>query len=168
MNVLSFNRVYAGGAARGDLSVGLRATKQAHRPLWKIDCPKLASSRYCCNGAGLAMLAGCTGYNKFGIDLRPGRASAEMQRLASLSSVGDKAAQLELGVRYEEGRGVAGNLARAKKLYQLAARDAGGPLYVYSPSPGNSSPSRVLRVERSLVPGLYAAAIRLEKLRSRE
>ena len=44
----------------------------------------------------------------------------------------NKHAQLELGKRYEEGRGVAADLNKARKLYRAAARDSmrGRPIFV--------------------------------------
>jgi hypothetical protein len=53
--------------------------------------------------------------------------------LASMANnVANKQAQLELGKRFEEGRGVAQDTAMARKLYRMAARDTvrGRPILV--------------------------------------
>ena len=67
----------------------------------------------------------------------------ELGRLAQRANTGDKHAQLELGIRFEEGRGVERDLKKARKLYGKAASDSGGTIWVYSPPVGNS-PGRVI------------------------
>ncbi len=67
----------------------------------------------------------------------------ELGSLAQRASTGDKHAQLELGIRFEEGRGVERDLKKARKLYGKAASDSGGTIWVYSPPVGNS-PGRVI------------------------
>lgn len=77
-----------------------------------------------------------------------GRSYADMPlpQLASAAQGGNKEAQLELGIRFEEGRGVARDLGKAKKLYAKAASDSGGPIWVYSPAVGNGTKGRVIAV----------------------
>jgi TPR repeat protein len=61
-------------------------------------------------------LAACAPTSYAGISLKPGAADPELQSLARRAQGGDKHAQLELGIRYEEGRGVPANLDRASYL----------------------------------------------------
>lgn len=86
-----------------------------------------------------------------------------LPQLASEAQGGSKEAQLELGIRFEEGRGVERDLGKAKKLYAKAASDSGGPIWVYSPAVGNGTKGRVIAVnsgpKRS---GLVEAKRRLE------
>ena len=91
--------------------------------------------------------------------------AAEVQSLARRAQAGDKHAQLELGIRFEEGNGVERDLKRAKKLYRAAAKDSSGRQWVYSPSTGSGSPGRAIPVVTGgLQPGLEEARIRLERL----
>jgi len=66
--------------------------------------------------------------------------------LASEAQRGSKQAQLELGIRFEEGRGVERDLDKARKLYAQAASDSGGTIWVYSPSVGNGTKGRMIPV----------------------
>ncbi len=85
--------------------------------------------------AALALLASaCAAPSQhYGIALAPGAALPELQNLARRAAAGDKHAQLDLGIRYEEGNGVPRDLKRAKQLYRLAATPSGGTMYVYTP-----------------------------------
>lgn len=115
--------------------------------------------------AALAMfaLSACVSSEYMGISLRSGAAESELQALARRARAGDKQAQFELGIRYEEGRGVPIDIRRAKKLYTLAASDSGGTIWVYVPSPGNGAPSRVIPVNKGLrQTGLEEAKSRLQ------
>lgn len=79
-----------------------------------------------------------------GVSLSPGAADPAVQSLAERARSGEsaraghsvgmaaqKAAQLELGIRYEEGNGLPVDLKRARKLYRAAAAPSGGATYVY-------------------------------------
>lgn len=117
---------------------------------------------------GAAALGGCAASSYAGISLRPGAADPELQALALSARGGDKHAQLELGIRYEEGRGVPRDLGRAQRLYGAAARDEGGSTHVYVPAAAGV-PARVMQVD--LGPrraGLPAAKQRLRRLRAKE
>ena len=120
-------------------------------------------------GAGLAACAttGSPG-SYMGIDLTsPAPASsvaAELKSLARRAQAGDKHAQLELGIRFEEGNGVERDLKRAKGLYRAAATDSGGTIWVYSPPVGNS-PGRTIPINKGPKQlGLAKAKERLEGL----
>jgi hypothetical protein len=79
---------------------------------------------------------------------------------------GDRNAQLELGIRYEEGRGVDLNLDTAEHWYRRAARDVARPSQVYSPAVGPHGRARILRVRGgSSSRGLAEARQRLRQLR---
>lgn len=100
-----------------------------------------------------------------GISLKPGMAGPALQQLAMRAQSGDKQAQLELGIAYEEGRGVPVDLARARALYQSAASDSGGTMWVYVPPVVKGQSGRVMPVEREpRMLGLEMARRRLEAL----
>lgn len=69
-----------------------------------------------------------------------------LSTLAAQAQSGDKHAQLELGKRFESGRGVERDLGKAQKLYRLAASDSGGTIWIYSPAVGNGTKGRVIPV----------------------
>jgi hypothetical protein len=82
-----------------------------------------------------------------GISLMPATADPTLQRQAYRAMSGDKQAQLDLGIRFEDGLGVERNLNKAKKLYRQAASDSGGTIWVYSPPVGNGTSGRVIPVK---------------------
>src|SRR3546814_8132871 len=61
----------------------------------------------------------------YGIPLTSGAAPADLQDLARRAATGDKYAQLDLGIRYEDGNGVSRALKRAAQLYRMAATPSG-------------------------------------------
>jgi hypothetical protein len=111
-------------------------------------------------------LSACASTSYAGIPLTAGAADAELQDLARRAQAGDKHAQLELGIRYEEGRGVPRDLDRAERLYRLAASDSGGPQHIYTPPVGRHGQGKVVSVSRGpRQPGLAAAKLRLGRLK---
>tara|TARA_R110001606_G_scaffold12369_2_gene54056 strand:+ start:25266 stop:25559 length:294 start_codon:yes stop_codon:yes gene_type:complete len=66
--------------------------------------------------------------------------------LASEAQRGSRKAQLELGIRFEEGRGVERDLNKARKVYAKAASHCGGTIWVYSPPVGNGTKGRAIAV----------------------
>jgi hypothetical protein len=110
---------------------------------------------------------GCSAPTSYmGISLAPGAADPLMQDIARNARAGDKQAQLQLGVAYEEGRGVARDESRARKLYALAANDSGGTIWVYQPPVKKGGNGRVVPVNVGpKVAGLAEAKGRLERLR---
>lgn len=125
-------------------------------------------------GAGLLLCAasgisGCvqSSASYAGIPLAAGATDPAIQSLARRAQAGDKHAQLELGIRYEEGRGVQRNLDKAERLYRLAAADSGGRTWVYSPPVRKGGSGRSIPVELGpKQPGLTDAARRLVVLRN--
>ena len=114
-------------------------------------------------GAILLGTTACTSSRYMGISMIPGEASPEVQGLAQRARSGDKPAQLDLGIRFEEGNGVPQDKKRALKLYRQAAGDSGGTVWVYAPSPGNGAPARVIPVDRGpRQAGLEEAKARLD------
>ena len=116
------------------------------------------------------LLAGCAAGQTFmGIDLRPGSAAPDtLQGLARNAHLGDKQAQLQLGLAFEQGVGVPRDISKAKALYRAAARPSGGPMWVYLPPPGPGLSGRVVQVGNQPVrPGLAEARARLERLKDR-
>jgi hypothetical protein len=110
----------------------------------------------------LAAATACAAHSYMGIPLVPGQAYPEIQSLARRAQSGDKQAQLDLGIRFEEGVGVPVDRKRAIRLYRQAASDSGGPIWVYAPSPGGGAPARVVQVDRGVAEsGLEQAKRRL-------
>jgi TPR repeat protein len=102
-----------------------------------------------------------------GIGFAPGAASTELQGLAMRAQAGDKQAQLDLGIAYEEGRGVSVDLLKARNLYRLASADTGGTTWVYVLGTRKSESGRVTPVDLGVrQSGLREAKVRLSSLRS--
>jgi hypothetical protein len=97
-----------------------------------------------------------------GVPFAAGAADPELQALARRAQQGDERAQLELGIRYESGRGVLVDLDRAERLYLLAAIERGGTTYVADPRGGGAIP-----VSGESAAGLAEAGERLRALRLR-
>jgi hypothetical protein len=119
--------------------------------------------------AGTAIhLASCAAPTSYmGISLKPGAAPLGLQALAGRAQAGDKRAQLDLGIAFEEGILVLQDFVKAKLLYKLAATDDGGPMWVYVP-PVNGSRGRVLAVgNRPVNQGIVEARKRLSTLKVR-
>jgi hypothetical protein len=111
------------------------------------------------------LLAGCSTASYSGIPVATGAADPTLQLLAHRARAGDKQAQLDLGIAFEEGRGVPVDVKRAIKLYRMAASDSGGTMWVYSPPVGNGTKGRVMPVDRGpRISGLAEAKARLDLL----
>lgn len=89
-------------------------------------------------------LSSCASNQYMGISLLPGEADPTLQALVKRASIGEKPAQLELGLKLYVGKDVVTNRRRACKLFQMAAGDGTGNLWVYIPSPGGGAPSNVV------------------------
>lgn len=112
--------------------------------------------------APLLLTACATSSQYMGIGFAPGAASAELQALAMRAQAGDKQAQLDLGIAYEEGRGVTVDLSKARKLYTLASADSGGTTWVYVPPVRAGEAGRVTPVNLGVrQSGLVEAKVRL-------
>jgi hypothetical protein len=104
-----------------------------------------------------------------GISLVPGAASEYLHNLARRAQAGDKQAQLELGIRYEEGRGVPQDTDRAHRLYYAASKDTGGLTWLYTPKVGANGQASTVPVDRgSIMRGLSEAHERLSNLELRK
>jgi hypothetical protein len=115
--------------------------------------------------AAALLLSGCASQQYMGVSLKPGGADPAVQALAARASTGDKQAQLDLGIRFEEGRGAQRNIIKAKSLYRMAASLTGGPVWVYLPPPGPGLSGRVVQMgEQPVRAGLVEARRRLEML----
>jgi TPR repeat protein len=117
--------------------------------------------------ASLALAACAAPSSYMGISFAPGAAASNLQDLARRAQAGDKQAQLDLGIAYEEGRGDGVDLKRAEALYWMAAADTGRVVLVHSLPYGNGAHGRVLLIQ----PHRRQAAIpearkRLETIRS--
>jgi len=93
------------------------------------------------------LLGGGANYSYMGIPLARGTVRPELQQLANLARTGDKQARLNLGIRFEERRGMPVNVSISKKLYRSPATDSGGTLWICSPPVGNRASGRVVLVE---------------------
>ena len=113
----------------------------------------------------LCAATACVSDSHAGIPLTAGAADPVLQELARRAQAGDKHAQLDLGIRYEEGRGVPVDLERAKKLYRAAATESGGTIQIYTPPVGENGQGRVVSHNRGPIqPGLPEADRRLQSL----
>jgi hypothetical protein len=101
-----------------------------------------------------------------GVPLTPGAADRELQELARRAKAGDKHAQLELGIRYEEGRGVPINLRRAAQLYLRAGTSSGGTRYIPA-APGRRGRAGFAVRSGAPVAGLPEALARLRRMQRR-
>lgn len=100
-----------------------------------------------------------------GISFDSKEISTEVRHLALRAQAGDKQAQLELGIRFEEGRGVERDVAKARDMYRLAASDSGGPVWVYVPPTVKGQRGRVMPVAGGRkASGLAEAKARLDAL----
>lgn len=117
-----------------------------------------------------ALLTACAASSNYaGIPLTAGAAEPEVQSLARRARGGDKHAQLELGIRYEEGRGLPLDLGRAVALFRRAGSPGPRVGWTYSPPVGAASEGRVVQLDRGHgAPGLPAAKERLARLRERQ
>lgn len=113
-------------------------------------------------------LVSCTAPSQYmGITLVSGAADPPLQSLAHRARAGDKRAQLELGVRFENGVGVPRDFVRARSLYRAAAQEGAGPMWIYSAPAGKGQVGRVIQISpRFPQPGLPEAAKRLQALES--
>ena len=98
----------------------------------------------------------------------PPGAPDDIRALTDAARRGDKAAQLELGIRYEEGDGVVADLARARRLYGLAAADSPGSTWIYTPGKAGER-GRMTQVSTGpATDGLAEAKRRLQRLDERQ
>lgn len=111
------------------------------------------------------MLAGCSAHRYAGVPLRARAASPELRALTTRARFRDRRAQRELGIRFEEARGVSASIARAKYLYRKVVAERGGVLWVYTPSVVQGQPGRVAPLDLGpKSPGLDEARRRLASL----
>jgi hypothetical protein len=110
----------------------------------------------------LAACAAPTSY--MGISFVSGAAASDLQDLARRAKAGDKQAQLDLGIAYEEGRGLSKDFERARRLYRMAATNSGGTIYVYVPPVNKGGRGTVIPVDKGpVLVGLKAAKERLAR-----
>ena len=124
--------------------------------------------------ACVALLVACTAASLAaraesyaGVPLSPGTGDPEIRNLARLARAGDKHAQLQLGIRYEEGRSVPVNVRRAARLYRAAAATTGGQHVLHIPARGGGGVSAVQVNGGALRHGLPEARLRLMRIACR-
>lgn len=116
---------------------------------------------------GSVGLTACASSSYAGIPFAPGTADPELQRLARRAQGGDKQAQLDLGIRYEDGNGVALDRRRAEELYRKAASGTAAVQHVHSPAVGKHGQARVIGSPRLKRSRLEEARVRLRGLKDR-
>jgi hypothetical protein len=96
-------------------------------------------------------------------------ASAELQALSTRAAAGDKWAQYELGLLFEQGQGVPANRGRAMQLYALAGRDDPGKMTIYVPSSKSGGKSSLQTFDSGRrAKGLAVARDRLKQMQEAE
>lgn len=113
-------------------------------------------------------LTACAASSYAGIPLQAGAADPEVQWLARRAQAGDKHAQLELGIRFEEGRGVRCDQRRAEILYAYSSGERGRTRWAYIPAVNGASGHAVPVKPGLRKPGLVEAQARLDHLRGRQ
>ena len=86
--------------------------------------------------------------------------------LAYEAVFGNRYAQLELGKRFESGRGVERDLEKAEKLYKRASKTTGGPMSICSWD-DQAKRCHMIQVDLPYQYGLLEASKRLEALQAR-
>lgn len=115
--------------------------------------------------AAAGLTGGCAASATYmGVNLAAPGLPADLRDLGNRAQAGDKRAQLELGIAFEEGYGVAPDLDRAAALYRVAASNDPGRMWIYVPSPGGGAPAQVMPIDRPARPGLAEARMRLAAL----
>lgn len=161
---LSSPRAKAGGSWNGIWGRGAQKVRRGGDSRSRIGLPALAL----CLASSISLAACASSGSYAAIPLVPGAADPELQSLAQRAQRGDKPAQLELGIRYEEGRGLPVDLGRAAKLYARAAMDSGGVRWIYTPPVGSRKQGQVIPVNAGpSIAGLEAAKQRLRDLQKR-
>lgn len=97
--------------------------------------------------AAALLLSGCASQQYMGVSLKPGGADPAVQALAARASIGDKQAQFQLGLAFENGLGLERNCRKAKALFRESGRDKTKSMYLYSPSIGGGTSSRVIAID---------------------
>lgn len=92
----------------------------------------------------LVLLAAACGGRYMGLD--PGRLDPAIRSLLERAQIGDKQAQLELGMAFARGDGVPQDCEKAQKLVRQAAAKSGGTIWVYSPPVTKGGTGRVIPV----------------------
>lgn len=129
-----------------------------------VDIVRLAAVTL--SAVALSLTASCAASSSYtGLSLMAPDLPTGLRALAARAQSGDKQAQLELGIAFEEGHGVAQDREQALRLYRQAASDSGGPTWVYVPPVVAGQAGRVMQVGTGLAQkGLPAAKLRLERL----
>lgn len=116
----------------------------------------------------LLLLAGCAARTSFQGNPFSGGRDPALSALASRAAGGDRHALLDLGIRFEEGRGVPLDWDRAADLYRSAAASSGGTMMIYVPPTRPGGTGSVMPVNSGpVIPGLPEARDRLDALRKR-
>ncbi|MBC2653677.1 sel1 repeat family protein [Novosphingobium aerophilum] len=112
-----------------------------------------------------ALAGGCAAPTSYmGLNLTAPDLPAELRDLARRAQAGDKQAQLDLGIAFEEGHGVARNLRRAARLYAQAGSDSGGKSTFFVPTSPGGAVSTISASSGPHSPGLLAAKQRLGQI----
>tara|TARA_R110000868_G_scaffold402710_3_gene679285 strand:- start:24866 stop:25192 length:327 start_codon:yes stop_codon:yes gene_type:complete len=102
-----------------------------------------------------------------GVKFNSNDTPADIRNLARRAQAGDKRGQLELGILFEEVRGVPQDLKGAKDLYLMAATPDSGKIWGYSPTAEGNGRGRISQISsEERQDGLPEAKARLETLQS--
>lgn len=93
----------------------------------------------------LALLTAACGGRYMGLD--PARLDASTVSLLERGQIGDKHAQLQLGMAFARGDGVPQDCEKAQKLVRQAAAKSGGTLWVYSPPVTKGGAGRIIPMD---------------------
>lgn len=119
--------------------------------------------------AMVSLLCGCATNSYMGVQLAPGAAEPALQTLAKRARSGDKEAQLDLGIRFEEGIDLRRDLVAAGRLYRSAAMLTKHLAFIYVPPAGAGGSGAVVPISIGRAePGLPIAAERLAVLKQRK
>ncbi len=123
----------------------------------------LITSALCVGGCG-AVVRDSVVRSYMGVPFDASSTSPEVSKLARRAVSGDKQAQFDLGLAFEEGHDVERDIKKARKLYQLAAGDTCGALTIYQPGVG-TAPGKVVQLPPpSCIKGLEIAKAKLAEL----
>ena len=141
---------------KDDLQVLVDAPRE-----YGLVCENMAETSQTCQDAGAQFVTALSIKGR-SLDSLP------VGELARLASSGDQQAQFELGVRFEEGRGVTCDADKARALYRKAATSTGGTIWVYQAPVGNDTYGRKVPIDSGpRQAGLTIAAQRLQALERR-
>lgn len=109
-------------------------------------------------GSGLPVIRVGAGLSSLNLQSFVDALNRKISTSPTYASVGNKQAQLDLGIRFFGGDGVDVDTRRACRLFRMSASDTAGQLWIYTPSPGGGAPAQVMPIASTMPAyGLQAA-----------